>query len=391
MKCVNCGKEVKEGSLFCPHCGKEVQIVPDYNAYEEDEYLKQVMKEANRRNPNSTGANAGASSGKKKSNKGLWIAISCVILVVFVAVVIGMIVTVQVRNRRASSFDYQLQLATEAQAKGDISAAIEYYENALSLDRENIEIRLTLVDIYLGRRDYDSAMILCHEILQMESSNRKACQTLIDINEMQKNYEAIVSLRDMVDASLMDLFVAYTLTPPAFSRESGTLENFGTVELSNADGFEIFYTMDGSDPTLRGERYTMPIELNENLKTYTIYAVCMNEKGLYSEVVNREYTVNIPAPGMPVVTPDSGEFSQETQVVITVPSDCTAYYTWDGTDPNAFCEKYTQPLTIPEGNNVLSVIIIDDRTKLYSDIYRGNFIYYSEDTEGEYIDDGDEE
>ncbi|XCP83664.1 chitobiase/beta-hexosaminidase C-terminal domain-containing protein [Roseburia hominis] len=31
MKCMNCGAEIPEGRLICPGCGREVQIVPDYN------------------------------------------------------------------------------------------------------------------------------------------------------------------------------------------------------------------------------------------------------------------------------------------------------------------------------------------------------------------------
>ena len=46
MKCIYCGNELKEGSLFCPYCGKEVQIVPDYNIYDDD-YLKAVLAQEN--------------------------------------------------------------------------------------------------------------------------------------------------------------------------------------------------------------------------------------------------------------------------------------------------------------------------------------------------------
>ena len=49
---------------------------------------------------------------------------------------------------------------------------------------------------------------------------------------------------------------------------------------------------------------------------------------------------------------------------------------------------YTQPIKVPEGNNILSVVIIDHTTKLSSDVYRGNFIYYSQDyTAEDDIDD----
>ena len=44
MKCIYCGSELKEGSLFCSHCGKEVQIVPVYNIYDDD-YLKALLTE----------------------------------------------------------------------------------------------------------------------------------------------------------------------------------------------------------------------------------------------------------------------------------------------------------------------------------------------------------
>ncbi len=67
---------------------------------------------------------------------------------------------------------------------------------------------------------------------------------------------------------------------------------------------------------------------------------------------------------------------------------CSAYYTWDGSTPTAASHLYTQPIKVPEGNNILSVVIIDHTTKLSSDVYRGNFIYYSQDyTAEDDIDD----
>ena len=35
MKCANCGADIPEGSLICPDCGTEVQMVPDYNPLED--------------------------------------------------------------------------------------------------------------------------------------------------------------------------------------------------------------------------------------------------------------------------------------------------------------------------------------------------------------------
>ena len=52
MKCIYCGKELAEGELFCSACGKAVQIVPDYNVYDDD-YLKEVLAQENPKKPTS--------------------------------------------------------------------------------------------------------------------------------------------------------------------------------------------------------------------------------------------------------------------------------------------------------------------------------------------------
>ena len=71
MKCRYCKAEIPEGELYCKKCGREVQIVPDYNPLEEmltaqiqldgneqeselDQYINQK-----RRNNNRTGQSAG--------------------------------------------------------------------------------------------------------------------------------------------------------------------------------------------------------------------------------------------------------------------------------------------------------------------------------------------
>ena len=372
MKCKKCGNEVKAGSLFCPNCGKEIQIVPDYNAYEEEEYLQQLMSEENQKQKT-----AALPQIKKKNN---WLLIILTIAVALVLVVFLIVfLAMRKKEEQANSFDYQYQQGIEAQINGDIQQAISYYENALLLEPSNTEIRLILLAIYLERKDYTSAIIMSHEILQLDTSNERACKNLVEIYEKNKDYDAILALKAKVAPSLEHLFSAYMVSMPSFSMEPGTLTTFSKVELMSEDGHEIYYSLDGSDPILRGERYSEPIALEENYKTYTIKAVCMNEKGLYSEVLSGEYKIDIPAPSKPIVTPDGGEFEEATTIEIKVPSGCSAYYTWDGTDPNAYCEKYTEPLEIPEGNNILSVMIIDNTTLLFSDIYRGNFIYYSSD------------
>lgn len=399
MKCIYCGNELKEGSLFCPCCGKEVQIVPDYNIYDDD-YLKAVLAQENAdtdafADVNGTKAVNKASSEnrkkKPKNSKKQKIIIASVIGVIAVLVIVLILVGMSIRKSHDNSFDYQVEMAEKAYDSGDIDEAIAYYEKALALDKDNIEVRLTLAEIYMEQKDDDSALVLYQEVIQADNKNRTACQNLIAIYEEQNNTDAILALSEAVDDSLKDMFSDYMVTPPDFSIEGGNYETAQSVELSTSGDYSIYYTIDGSDPIEKGIIYSGPIELNENNKTYMLKAVCRNEKEVYSDVVSNEYTIQIPAPDMPIVTPDGGDFGVETSVTVTVPDGCSAYYTWDGSTPNVTSKRYSGPITVPEGNNVLSVIIIDNRTNLCSDTYRGNFIYYSEDYDDSSVDDSAEE
>ena len=79
MKCRYCKAEIPEGELYCKKCGREVQIVPDYNPLEEmltaqiqldgneqeselDQYINQK-----RRNNNRTGQSDGRNTGRSAS------------------------------------------------------------------------------------------------------------------------------------------------------------------------------------------------------------------------------------------------------------------------------------------------------------------------------------
>ena len=96
---------------------------------------------------------------------------------------------------------------------------------------------------------------------------------------------------------------------------------------------------------------------------------------MYSDTAEYEYVVEYEALDMPTVSPDGGTFTSQSYVTITVPAGCTAYYNCSNTTPTTSSNVYSSPIAIPEGNNVLSVVLVDSHG-LYSAIYRGNFVYY---------------
>ena len=40
MKCAKCGNELKDGRLYCEHCGEEIKIVPEFDL----EFEKQIKE-----------------------------------------------------------------------------------------------------------------------------------------------------------------------------------------------------------------------------------------------------------------------------------------------------------------------------------------------------------
>lgn len=395
MKCIYCGAELKEGCIYCSKCGKEVQLVPDYNIIEDD-YLKALLEEENRRSQEKLKANLQSTApenqnkeqtletvednGSKKpsnkaSNKKTIIIISIIAAVCVIGIVAALLIHANVKKNQESSVDYQIEMAKDALKEKDTDAAIEYYEKALKLDKNNIEVRLALGSIYMDEKEYDEAEIQFKEALKIDPDNKNAYESLIAIYEAKDDTDAIIKLSETTkDSKILDLFADYIVTPPVFDEKEGKFDDYFELKLSTNGNYDIYYTTDGTDPVKYGLLYKEAIPLDE-MRIYEVKAVCKNEKDIYSDVASGKYEIEIPAPDMPVVSPDGGDFGAKTSVTVSVPDGCNAYYTWDGSDPSKDSAQYTSPIEVPEGNNILSVILIDEKTEQASIIYRGNFIY----------------
>ncbi len=69
MKCPECGYEIADDHLYCDRCGKEIQIVPDFEPEIENSIIETLSTVAEQID----GTNASADSGGKvneKENKG---------------------------------------------------------------------------------------------------------------------------------------------------------------------------------------------------------------------------------------------------------------------------------------------------------------------------------
>ena len=387
MYCINCGAEIKSEYINCPYCGKALQMVPDYSIYDEDDinvilestkniesknnkaYLqeqKEKEKEKERREQEA------ALAAKKKRVKTIVVTAVILCLLLF-GVGIGTKAAIDHQNN--NSYDYQMKQADEAMFKEKYDIAEPYYLQALALSPQDVRVRLKLADLYIANGNPNEAVSYLKAVLSIDAENYDAYKKLFQLYEDSGNVDAILDLKSNVtNAKILRIFEDYIVDEPSISLPGGAYEEALRITLTADKGMQIFYTTDGKNPISHGTLYKEPIEISD-AGMHTIKMVALNSLGVYSNIRTETFVLEYDAPSDPEVSPNGGSFDTPTHVYITVPEGCSAYYTWDRSKPTASSEQYAAPILIPEGYNILSVIIIDNNTGLSSGIYRGVFEY----------------
>lgn len=388
MRCIYCEAEIIDGEVFCPECGKAVQMVPDYNEFDDD-YIDGLIGNTTEEREQKKAQQKKALAKKKKQKeleemkkrqKNLIMISSIASIIAIIIIVIA--VSQSIKNKYNNSVDYQLSKAHSALNSGNVQEAIDYYENAIALDADNTDIKLELADLFESNNNADGAIILYEEIIDLDSENKEAYSKLIKLYDAKQDYDSIILLSSNVkNAQILKLFDKYIVTPPILSVDGGEYEDSLELKITSSAGADVYYSLEGEDPYTKGQKYKKELKFDE-IGEYSVTAVCVNDKGIISEPVTEEYTIISSAPDTPVVSPNGGNFISETRVYVTVPQNCNAYYTWDGTEPTINSNLYTGEIVVPEGNNVLSVILVNEKGKA-SDVYKGRFEYYiQENVEG---------
>ena len=390
MKCINCGVEIKSDYKVCPFCGKTIQIVPDYSVYDEDDIniILESTKDVKKKNENvkelhearARAKQKAAEEAKKRKTK---LTIACVAIACVLFVVFGFVAKIFIDKNNSSSYAHQMKQGDSAMFSGNIEEAEKYYLKALELKPEDINVRLELADLYLEKEDIKKAEKLLKEVIEKDSVNYDAYRMLYDIYTETGDTDAVLKLKEGVtNNKILAIFSEYSVDTPLISMEGGTYKEDIKLTISAKKNVEIYYNTEGLDPRTEGTKYKGAFEIKGE-GMHTVKAVTKNELGVYSDIVSETYVIKYEVPADPVVTPSGGTFDKETYISLSVPSGCTAYYTWDRTDPTEESTKYVSPILIPEGENVFSIIIIDDETGLTSGIYRSKYKYTVAETETE--------
>lgn len=376
MKCSNCGRELKEGHLYCDYCGQEIRIVPDIdleieNSIQEtmttlaEDFAPSAKRIPQGGSASESGPNAKSAEEKeadrrrreenrKKQRRTRW-ALAGVSLVCLAALTV--FITVYVYQGR--SFEYQLKKAVSCAAGENYEQAILYLNKAVSLNDKDIDARLLLAEYYTKNEDYKSAKDALRELIAISPENTQAYERLIALYERDQDYEAVSRLVEASGSDKMkERFRRYTAPPPEFGTAEGSYSEVVALKLSSGTSGTIYYTTDGAEPGVKSERYTAPIMLENG--DYSIRAVFVNEYGIESECVTKNYHITVAVPLAPTINVLSGSYSRPVMITAEAAPDCTVYYTLDGTAPTQAGIQYTVPVAMPLGSSTFRFIAYNE-------------------------------
>lgn len=417
MKCRYCKAEIPEGELYCKKCGREVQIVPDYNPLEEmltaqiqldgneqeselDQYINQK-----RRNNNRTGQSAGRNTGRsasrttaamtgrrmtgnttgqmltekerrkrqsaKAARKKALRRKRRIVLLIMAAIVVlagaGFYVVYQ------NSYNGIMKKAQKAAQSKDYTTAEAYYKQAISKNTKKADAYTGLADVYLLQDKADEGTTLFEEAVSKQSGNVELYKACMDFYLKSDQNMEIPELLDSVNDSMLEKLSDYVVDEPKFSLEDSTTYDDVQKLLLTADKDTIYYTTDGTDPDLTSTKYTSEgIQISEG--ETTIKAIAVNKKEVPSAIGKKTYTVEFPVEDAPAVSPSTGQYDEAVQIEVKVPDGYTAYYTTDGTDPTTASTKYTGPIDMPKGETLFKVVLVNGKGRM-SGITTRNYMY----------------
>lgn len=166
----------------------------------------------------------------------------------------------------------------------------------------------------------------------------------------------------------------YVLRPavmtPVITPATGTYYENEQVTISSEAGTTVYYTTDGSDPTISSTPYQGPFTVNYvDGGTTTIKAVAVDDEGNVSTIATVTYTWGKPSVA---INPDSRNVTTESvNVTLTsTPAGAAIYYTTDGNTPTTASEQYSGAFSVslPSVGDVANVKAIAVYNGLTSEV-----------------------
>jgi|GEM_PF-2043616 len=366
MICDKCGHELQDGQVYCPNCGGEIQLVANYNPTEEE--IMGFDKKLVSPDISAFTEDVAENPPEKKSFfnviKGKRILAAIIAgIILFVLLIVYIVLS--------NNYDYQLDKAKEALNEGDMRAAVEYGRNAVNLNAKEVDAKWLLFEAYGKLSQFENAYDVLADILSLTSNDAKVYDRGMALFIDRQDYQKAADLLETTsDVNIRDKYYMYIASAPEADLGGGMYKSEPEVKLSAPGKVTIFYSIDQENPA-SGATYSEAVKIPAG--NHILRAICVNQFGVESKEIEIEYDVTPGLPDMPEFLPSEVNVEADTQITIKAPANSRIYYTWDGSEPTINSTEYTEPITAPEGNNILSAIAVDKYGQI-SSIAKKNYI-----------------
>lgn len=345
---------MKDGRMYCEHCGKEIQIVPEFEP--EIEYsihaaLSDVATEI---------SGSGGPADEQRHRKGRFrypdrkkkAAVFCLSVLAVIFCLAGAVAAIL-----RFMPDYQYRRALSYMTEKKYPSAASCFERAAELMPNNVSYLNGLSACYFLMGELDEAKALCLETISLEGSNEEAYRRYVSISEKQQDYESINALmQNCRDREIRNLYLDYMANPPGFDVAGGNYHEKQTVKLIGNAAGSIYYTMDGSKPDEQSTVYTAPLPLDSG--AYQISALFVNQYGVKSDIATERYYIDVSRPEAPAVEPLSGTYEKPGLISVEVPAGCKVYYTTDKSEPGSGSTLYEDAFWMPAGISTIRFVTV---------------------------------
>jgi len=366
MKCTYCNSPVEKGRIFCLKCGEEIVWVGEYNAIGSyRSQSQQAVREAARRVVENEDRQQALKemekikNKKKKSKRMSWIITIIIVLIIGVGVLLGTQYYLAQRNYNRA--DYQLNAAMRKYNQQAYEQARRHIDRAVELAPDDGVAVMLKANILQRQGQSIEALYTLLALIEKQPDNYLAYEKVIEIYESEQRLDDIKILLDKSnERDILEQYSEYIAEQPAINIPGGQYHEAIKVEIysTNKDG-AVYYTTDGSEPTVESTPYTELIELPKG--TTALKIIATNAKGITSNIVEAIYTINYLPPSPPEILPSSGEYTttMNMKININIPNGHTAYYAFDDI-PTLASNQYTQPLDMLEGKHTIYVIVVNE-------------------------------
>lgn len=184
--------------------------------------------------------------------------------------------------------DLLLQQAVRFENNGKHTAAVWCYQLAYKQLDGSDEVAIEMAQQFKEIGNYSKAEYTLRKALE-EGGSQALYKALCKTYVQQGKLRDAVLLLDNADEKILDSLNALRPAQPTASLESGSYNQYLSVELRCSSG-EIYVSTDGDYPNTKTDAYTGPIQLQAG--ETTIYALCVDDSGMVSTLAVFHYIVS---------------------------------------------------------------------------------------------------